>query len=123
MLTKILFTVAVIVVVMFVFRHRNQTSTVKNISPATLEQPPRGISPQMLAYIFIVLIMLVSGLIYLFYWMEQNTIVNIKVIDASGAAFNYQAHKKSIEGKEFTTLDGRRVTLGDSDRVEMIENN
>ncbi|MDH3693463.1 MAG: hypothetical protein OER96_02695 [Gammaproteobacteria bacterium] len=121
MLTKILFTVAVIVVVMFVFRHRNQPSPVKNIAPAVAEQS-KGITPQMLAYIFIVLIMLVSGLLYLFYWMEQNTIVNIKVIDAGGEAFNYQAHKKSIEGKEFTTLDGRRVTLGDSDRVEMIEN-
>jgi len=122
MITKILFTVAVIVVVMFVFRHRNQPPPVKNVTPVVPEQS-RGISPQMLAYIFIVLIMLVSGLLYLFYWMEQNTIVNIKVIDASGDAYNYQAHKKSIEGKEFTTLDGRRVTLGDSDRVEMIENN
>lgn len=121
MLTKILFTIAVIVVVMFVFRHRNEPTKIKNITPVIPEKT-KSLSPQMLAYIFIVLIMLVSGLIYLFYWMEQNTIVNIKVIDASGEAFNYQAHKKSIEGKEFTTLDGRQVTLGDSDRVEMIEN-
>ncbi len=120
MLTKILFTVAVIVVVMFVFRHRNQTQSIKAI-PAVVPDQPKGISSQMLAYIFVALILLVSGLIYLFFWMEQNKIVNIKVIDANGEAFNYQAHKKSIEGKTFVTLDGRQVTLGDSDRVEMIE--
>ena len=37
-----------------------------------------------------------------------------------GQKIDYQSYKKFIDGRKFTTLDGRQVTLGNGDRVEMM---
>lgn len=121
MLTKLLFTAIVIAVVYFVYRGRAP-------SPPPARQPAKepetdhaSISHRTLAYILIALLVAISGLIFLINWNEQNRIVNIRVTGADGGTVTYQARRKSIAGREFVTLDGRSVALGDSDRIEMIE--
>ena len=41
---------------------------------------------------------------------------------SQGNALKYQAYKKAIEGRRFTTIDGVSVDLADSDRIEILEN-
>jgi multisubunit Na+/H+ antiporter MnhB subunit len=118
MLTKILFTIFVIIVVALVFRVKTMRERPQAAKPA--DSAARGISAKVIAYTLVGLVVALSGLIYLLHWQDQHTIVNIQVVDGgSGKTATYQAYKKSIEGREFVTLDGRKVTLGNSDRVEM----
>lgn len=118
MISKILLTLAVIVIVALVFRHKAR--------PAPPPQPrdaatDGSVRPQTLAYGLVVALIAVSGVIFWFVWRDQHRVLNIRVIDgASGTAVLYQAYKKSVDGRDFVTLDGRQVTLGDNDRVEII---
>lgn len=58
-------------------------------------------------------------------WMrhhEANTIVRVEVLDTrSGTRTVYQVRRKELGEREFTTVDGRVVSLGASDRMERIE--
>ena len=52
-------------------------------------------------------------------WSDSYQEVAIKVIDSrTGKEVLYKAYKGEIEGRSFTTLDGRRVSLAMSERME-----
>ncbi len=117
MLTKILFTLAVIVVIALVFRHKGEQKVAK--APERVRKDTRGVQSRTVIYALLALIVAISALLFVLHWQDQHEIVNIEVTDGSGNKVSYQAYKKAIEGRRFTTLDGRNVTLGDNDRVEM----
>ena len=116
MLTKILFTLIVIVVVALVFRTKTATR-----KPAAAPAPAAGggVQSKTVIYVLLGLIVAISVLVFALHWQDQHRIFNIRVTNGAGETIDYQAYKKSINGRRFTTLDGREVTLGDGDRVEM----
>lgn len=118
MLTKVLFTLIVIVAVALIFRQKTESrSGVKKEKQARASEG--GVQSKTVVYAILGLIIAVSALLFVLHWQDQHQIVNIEVTDSSGETVSYQAYKKSIEGRSFVTLDGREVTLGDNDRVEM----
>lgn len=118
MLTKVLFTLAVIVAVALIFRQKTESRTTKNPARDTRSNDS-GVQSKTVVYAILGLIVAVSGLLFVLHWQAQHQIVNIEITDGGGETISYQAYKKSIEGRRFVTLDGREVTLGDNDRVEM----
>jgi len=53
---------------------------------------------------------------------ERNEIVEVVVLDTrSGERTVYHVRRKALGEREFRTVDGRRVSLGASDRMERIE--
>ena len=70
-------------------------------------------------YAILGLMVVVSLLVFTLHWQDEHQIINIQVTDSSGNTKHYQAYKKSIKGRNFDTLEGIQVTLGDSDRLEM----
>ncbi len=118
MLTKIFFTIVVIIVVALVFR----TKTAPKAKVVESADQEGSLSVRTIAYAIIAVLIVVSSTIYFFKYQSDNTIVNIKVISEDGSSTVYQAYQKEIKGRKFLTLDNRQVTLGESDRVEM-ENN
>jgi hypothetical protein len=74
-------------------------------------------------YTLLGLIIAISILVFVLHWSDQRQIINIRVTNSQGETINYQAYRKTIEGRRFTTLDGVDVTLGTSDRVEMLGQN
>ena len=119
MLLKILYTLIVILAVAVIFR------TKKSAGGTKIEESKSGnthnISPQTILYTLLGLIVAVSILIFFMVWSDQHQIINIQVTDGQGKVTTYQAHRKTIEGRKFLTLDGVSVVLGESDRVEMID--
>ena len=63
--------------------------------------------------------MAISITVFIVSYQSDNKIINIRVIAEDGMSTLYQAKQKSIKGRHFVTLDGRQVTLGGSDRIEM----
>jgi hypothetical protein len=118
MITKILFTLLVIVGVALAFRQKSETR-LKKKPPAKKPEGEKGIQSKTVIYAILGLILAISTLLFVIHWQNQHEIVNIRVTDGSGNVVSYQAYKKSIDGRRFVTLDGREVALGDSDRVEM----
>ena len=119
MLLKVLFTLAVILAVAVIFRVKNQPQ--KPSPPnATVDRSGGGISSRTVVYTLLGLIIAISILIFVLHWSDQRQIINIRVTNSQGETMNYQAYRKTIEGRRFTTLEGVDVTLGASDRVEML---
>ena len=122
MLTKILFTLAVIIVVYLVYRTKSAPPSKKRTKAQLAEAARQRRVVQIVAYAFIGIFAVVGGVIFLLNWWEDHRVIDIRVVNAnSGQTVTYQAYKKAIEGRRFTTVDGREVTLGDNDRVEMVE--
>ena len=119
MLTKILFTLAVILVVALVFRVKNTPG-----KPAAAQTQNRkgGVSAAMVAYTLLGLVIAISALVFVLHWQDQHQVIDIQVTNSQGNALKYQAYKKAIEGRRFTTIDGVSVDLADSDRIEILGN-
>ena len=122
MLLKVLFTLAVILAVAVIFRVKNQP--LKPPPPdATTDRSGSGVSSRAVIYTLLGLIIAISILVFVLHWSDQRQIINIRVTNSQGETINYQAYRKTIKGRRFTTLDGVDVTLGTSDRVEMLGQN
>jgi cytochrome c oxidase assembly factor CtaG len=118
MLTKILFTLAVIIVVALVFRVKTQQPA-RAVAPAATAGRA-GVSASMVAYSLLGLVLAISALVFFLHWQAQHRIINIRVTDGQGQTLTYQAYQKTIEGRRFTTLDGIAVDLGQGDRIEIL---
>ena len=119
MLTKIFFTILVIIIVALVFRTKTTPQKAKVVES---EESDGSLSVRTVAYIIIAVLVIVSSTIFYFKYQSDNKIINIRVISDDGTSTVYQAQQKSIKGRQFETLDHRKVTLGESDRVEMEDN-
>ncbi len=121
MLTKIFFTLAVIVVVILVF-HSKLRGEVRKSSQAVAIAAARRKSNRIAAYC-VIGVFIIGGIGFFFYnWRIDNAVITIRVTGGSDSeAVSYQAYRKDIKGRTFTTIDGRSVTLGTSDRVEYTE--
>ena len=122
MLLKVLFTLAVILAVAVIFRVKNQPLKPPPPDAAT-DRSRAGVSSRAVIYTLLGLIIAISILVFVLHWSDQRQIINIRVTNSQGETINYQAYRKTIEGRRFTTLDGVDVTLGTSDRVEMLGQN
>lgn len=125
MITKILFTLAVVIVVALVFRHRSHGDKVAQSSEGSSKGANQGktnrgsLSTRTVAYCILVVLVALSTTIFMVSYKSDNKIINIRVIAEDGMSTIYQAKQKSIKGRRFITLDGKQVTLGESDRIEM----
>ena len=122
MLLKVLFTLAVILVVAVIFRVKNQPQK-SSPSNAATDRSGGGVSSRAVIYTLLGLIISISILVFVLHWSDQRRIINIRVTNSQGETINYQAYRKTIEGRRFTTLDGVNVVLGANDRIEMLGQN
>ena len=111
MLIKIIFTQ--------IFRTKAQPARPRH--PIDDDKDSGGVSARFVAYTLLALVIATSALVFVLHWNEQHRIMNIQVTDSQGQSVTYQAYKKSIDGRRFTTLDNVAVTLGADDRIEILD--
>ena len=124
MLTKILFTLAVVVGVLAWFRWRRQGRVL------ALPASPRPASKASTRPVVKWLAIAVAGLsiagaaLWLVHaWRDAAEVITVQVFDArSGAMNEYQAYRSDLdlEERSFRTGDGRRVTLAETERIETL---
>ena len=120
MLIKILFTLLVIVGVLLFFRNKSEIRAKPDTEKTTKASATRSLSTRTISYLMLAVLIAISALIFVLNHHDENRIVNIRVITDSGTLTDYQARHKTIKGRQFETLDGKRITLGESDRIEMV---
>ena len=108
----------IIAVVLF-FRHKE--SRVAAVADDDKDDDGFSFSPRAVAYGLLGVLALLSVALFAVNWHAQNRIVQIRVINASEKITDYRAKYKSIRGRNFVTTDGVKITLGEGDRIEMIE--
>jgi len=120
MIGKILFTLAVILVVALVWRTRRPTDSQERPPPRLINPAqPRRWPIKGLALAVAVLMLLASAYLLYDHWRDNSEVIFIRVVDASsGRAVEYRAQRGDIEDREFVTTDGRRVVLADTERLE-----
>jgi hypothetical protein len=121
MIGKVLFTLAVVLVVALIWRTRRP-------APAAAQAPLRLINPKrtrrldLLRYLAIAVVgVLLAGSVFLLYdhWRDRHEIVFVRVVDASsGRAQEYRARRGDIGDRRFVTEDGRQVVLAETERLE-----
>ena len=122
MFGKILLTAAVILGAYVVIRARMQRGRESAAAPAV--PPPEPLVPagtlKAVAY-GLVVAMVAGSLLWLYLDYEAGReVVWVRVINANtGDVTTYRARRADVEGRRFTTLDGRPITLADVDRMEL----
>jgi hypothetical protein len=55
-------------------------------------------------------------------WQQRNEVVEVVVVDTrTGDRTTYQVRRKALGDREFRTVDGRLVSLGSADRMELVD--
>jgi hypothetical protein len=74
------------------------------------------------AYALVALMVAGSGF-YLFQdWEHRRQVIEVQVVNpATGAVDTYQARRGDIDGRSFTTIDGRRIRIADMERLVLDE--
>ncbi len=126
MLTKILLTVVVIMGCYLFIRYKRGRSlpplrVLEVVSHSGSHSGPR--SPvRMLALGLCLISLLVSALFMGWRWQDNRTLLEVRVISATtGEQVDYQAYKGDLEGRSFITIYGQRVSIADSERMEINE--
>jgi hypothetical protein len=122
MFGKILITVVVLVMAWLVIRKRLQTGG--QVAPPPVRGDPLmpvGVL-RALAYGLVSVMVAGTGL-YLFQgWVTGREAVTVRVINANtGEGVTYRARREDVVGRSFRTLDGRRITLADVERMELYD--
>jgi len=119
MLTKVLFTILVIVAVVLFVRYR--TAARVPAQGRASEAPPAWYWRALPA----VLLLAALGSAVLVFWLdwrEEQRVFTVRVIDTrSGDVRSYLVRRGDVHGRRFTTVDGRTVTLADVERMELME--
>ncbi len=121
MLTKIVFTLAVVALAYLAIRSRSRAVVAKEAA-APQGASTKTVSPRVVAYVFLVVAVATGSTLFVLEWYDARQVITIRVINSrTGEAVVYEAEKGKVHGRRFETLDGRVVTVADVDRVEVEE--
>jgi hypothetical protein len=117
MISKILFTIAVIMVCMWVLSARAKPKLKRVVNPAA-ERNKKLVRNAALA--FMVVMALAAGAMIYLEVDKRSEIVTVHVINTqSGASKSYRVRKNEIHGDGFTTMDGLQVFVAAIERIEI----
>ncbi len=124
MISKILFTAAVIALVYLVARHRGAAGQsgvpTRRQGQAPVSTPVDTRVPRYLAYGLLGIMLAGSSVFVFLEWRDQYRVVNVRVVNTNtGQGVDYRARRGDVQDRSFETLDGRRVVLAAVERLEM----
>lgn len=120
MLGKILLTLGVILAVALIWRTRRPPLATGRASPRLINPSPGRRWPiSALTSTIVMLAVLASSYLLYEHWRDNSEVIYVRVVEASsGRAVSYRAQRGDIEDREFLTVDGRRIVLADTERLE-----
>ncbi len=128
MITKILFTAAIIAIALLFAGSKARDRRVQEQAPRRVtgpaEPPPTvaaGLKPaRYLAYGLLGIMLLGSGSFIFLEWRDQYRVVSVRVTNTNtGRSETFRARRGDVEDRAFETLDGRRIVLSDVERLEL----
>ncbi|MCU7915823.1 MAG: antitermination protein NusG [Candidatus Thiodiazotropha sp. (ex Gloverina cf. vestifex)] len=121
MIGKILLTLFVIIIAWLVISNRQRRMTAVAAQPRVTHVEAKTSSLwKWGGYIFIILMIIGSGLFLYMEWQDRYRVVAVQVIDSqTGKSTYYQARRMDVDERSFVTLDGREVSVAETERIEL----
>jgi hypothetical protein len=115
MISKILFTIAVIAAVILLVKLRRRP-----VPQTTQAEDETAHGFRWLA-LFAVGLMVIGSAIFIWQaWRDASEVLMLRVIDSrSGQVTEYRAYRSDVDGRSFRTVDGRRISLAETERLEV----
>jgi hypothetical protein len=122
MISKILLTLFVIVIAWLVVTNRQRRMAAIASQPRVATPVQKGLNWRWGVYLFVILMILGSGLLLYMKWQDGYQVVTVQVIDTqTGRSVVYKARRMDVDERRFMTLDGTEVSVADTERIE-VEN-
>ena len=133
MFGKILLTVFIVLAaVMFLRKHRqderlrliastkNGGKSAETLANAAAAKPVLS-DYRFAAYLFLALMIGSGAYLYYLRWQDDSSLITVILHrDGDASPVTYQVYKHQLEDRGFTTIDGIRVTVAASERMEVI---
>jgi len=117
MISKILITLTVIVVCMWMLAARGRPELKEIRNPAEVRRRKHFRNASIA---FMAIMVVIAGIMLYFQIEEHSAVVTVHVVNTqSGETRSYQVRKNEIHGDGFTTLDGTRVFTAGVERIEI----
>jgi len=123
-LTKILFTLLIIIGAIIYVRVRARNRALAPMAPP-LPRPVASERPRFAYYLALgLLVIMLSGAGYYLFqiWFDGSRVITVRVINSNtGSVTSYEVYKGDVTAGEstFRTIDGRTVTMAAVERLEM----
>ena len=129
MLTKILITLLIIVGAVVFLRHKKSLTQQQLNSAAprviTVEAEPDNIiqaNIKPIAFAVLSLTLLTGTMMLFLNWQDDHRLYEIKIVNPqSGNTDIFQAYKKDLKGRSFTTITGQQIKVSELERLEFQE--
>ena len=117
MISKILITLAVIMICMWVLSARAKPE-LREIPNPEAERNKKTF--RLVAISFMVLMVVAASVMIYLELDQQNAVVTVNVVNTqSGGKKTYRVKKSEIHDKGFTTVDGTQVFVAEIERIEV----
>lgn len=125
MLTKILVT-ALIILACFYYLRYQRNKQLAGTQKAIAATPARKFSLtsqiKWLAGGLVVLTICAALASFIYGWLDKRQILNVKVTSPySGEVVTYQVYKGDMNERSFETVQGQKIRIGNSERIEVSE--
>lgn len=126
MLGKILLTIIVVLLgLVWIRKIREQERSEARRSPNAAPPADKAVAPlndfRFAAYLFLVLMIGSGSYLYYVRWEDEHSLVTVILHrDGERSPVTYQVLKSELGNRAFTTIDGVRVTVASSERMEVI---
>lgn len=126
MLGKLLLTITVVLLaIVWIRKLREQERREARRSSSATPPPEKEVAPlndfRFAAYLFLVLMIGSGSYLYYVRWEDEHSLVTVILHrDGEQSPVTYQVFKSELGNRAFTTIDGVRVTVASSERMEVI---
>lgn len=121
MITKLLFTLLIIIAALLFMRHKNSQGRRQQLEQQAQQTEGRK-TVMFVAIAFVSLTLAVSAGLYYSHWKEAHRIFTVQIINShTGNEQTYHVYQGDINGRRFRTIDGRLINLSDVERMEVQE--
>lgn len=120
MLTKILLTLGVIMVCIWLISNRRDNPQTKVKTIVSKEAQQRQKLLRRGAWTFMALMVIAAVIMISVELWNNNALVTVHVINTqSGERISYRARREDVQQNSFTTIDGRKVFTAGVERIEI----
>lgn len=121
MITKILFTLLVIIAALVFMRHKSGRQPQDSGAARELQAADRR-RAMVIATALVLLTLFASAGIYYTHWQREHRLFAVLITNGDGEKLQrYTVYQHEINGRSFRTIDGHLIHLADNERMEIRE--